>query len=185
LGATTPTVGSKTSAASIPVVIASDQAAVTVTNSTATSLKASVIGTVSHNAAAPVASSQLGVVPVIYNASSPTLTEGYQGLMSANLAGAIRTTQGPGDAASATVTQVTSSTGSVTLKAANAARIGLSIYNDSTQVLYVKFGSGASSTTYTVKMVAGSYYEAPYGYTGIAAGIWASANGFAYVTETY
>ena len=51
------------------------------------------------------------------------------------------------------------------------------------QILYVKFGTTASATSYTVKMVADAYYEVPFGYTGRIDGIWASANGNARVTE--
>ena len=63
----------------------------------------------------------------------------------------------------------------------NAARKGATIHNDSTQILYVKFGTTASATSYTVKMVADAYYEVPFGYTGRIDGIWASANGNARV----
>ena len=87
---------------------------------------------------------------------------------------------------SGTTTQVASSATNVTLKASNAARTGLSVFNDSTQILYLKLGATATSTSYMVKMAAGSYWELPLGralYTGIVDGIWASANGNAYVTE--
>jgi hypothetical protein len=58
------------------------------------------------------------------------------------------------------------------------------IFNDSTQVLYIKFGATASATSYTVQVAAGGYYELPMPvYTGIIDGIWASANGNARVTE--
>jgi hypothetical protein len=81
------------------------------------------------------------------------------------------------------VTQVASSATNVTLKALNAARRGLTIFNDSTQVLYLKLGATASTTSYTVKVASQGYYEVPSDYTGIVDGIWAAANGFAYVTE--
>jgi hypothetical protein len=72
----------------------------------------------------------------------------------------------------------------VTLQASNANRRQLVVVNDSTAVLYLKYGSGASATSYTVKLAAGDYWEMPLpAYTGIVTGIWASANGFAYVTE--
>lgn len=92
---------------------------------------------------------------------------------------------GPGGqlATTATCTSVASSAASVTLKALNASRLGLTIENDSTQVLYVKFGTTAAATDYTVKMVAGAYYEVPFNYTGRIDGLWSSANGAAYVTE--
>jgi len=86
--------------------------------------------------------------------------------------------------ASAVVSAVASSATNVTLKAANVNRKGLCISNDSTAVLYVKFGATASATSYTVKMAAGGYYEMAFPcYTGIVDGIWASANGSAYITE--
>ena len=86
-------------------------------------------------------------------------------------------------AATSAVTQVTSSATTVTLKASNTARKGLTVMNDSTAILYLKLGATASATSYTVKMAAGAYYELPFGYSGVVDGIWASANGFAYVTE--
>jgi len=86
--------------------------------------------------------------------------------------------------ASPTVTQVASSASNVTLKASNGSRKGLLIFNDSTAILRVKFGATASSTSYTVQIAAGGYYEMPQPvYTGLVDGIWAAANGNAYVTE--
>lgn len=83
----------------------------------------------------------------------------------------------------ATVTSVASSATSVTLLAASARR-GATIYNDSTQVLYMKFGITASNTSYTVQLASGDYWEMPYPiYTGRIDGIWASANGNARITE--
>jgi hypothetical protein len=86
-------------------------------------------------------------------------------------------------ASTGTLANVASSASSVTLLASNANRLGATIHNDSTQILYVKFGTTASATSYTVKMVADAYYEVPFGYTGRIDGIWASANGNARVTE--
>lgn len=83
----------------------------------------------------------------------------------------------------ATLSNVSGSASSVTLLASNANRRGATIQNDSSAVLYVKFGATASTTSYTVKMVADSYYEIPFGYTGIIDGIWASATGSARITE--
>ena len=82
-----------------------------------------------------------------------------------------------------TLSNVASSATSVTLLAANSGRRGATIYNDSTQVLYVKFGTTASNTSYTVQMAANAYYEIPFQHTGRIDGIWASANGNARVTE--
>ena len=86
-------------------------------------------------------------------------------------------------AGTATLSNVAGSASSVTLLASNTARTGATIQNDSSVVLYVKFGATASTTSYTVKMAADSYYEVPFGYTGVIDGIWASATGSARVTE--
>lgn len=90
-----------------------------------------------------------------------------------------------GGSAAATVTQVTSSATSVTLKAANTARKGLVITNDSTSLLLVKFGATASATSYTLPLPAGqtTYIAEANVYPGVVDGIWTTANGFAYVTE--
>lgn len=84
-------------------------------------------------------------------------------------------------------TSVTSSVpGSVTnsnFLPSNGIRLGATIYNDSTALLYVKLGAVASTTDYTVKLFPLSYYEIPYGYTGQIDGIWNSANGFARIDE--
>jgi len=61
--------------------------------------------------------------------------------------------------------------------------LGRTIFNDSTQVLYVKYGATASASSYTVQIAAGGYYEFPRPiYAGQVDGIWASANGSARLT---
>lgn len=86
----------------------------------------------------------------------------------------------------ATVTRVASSATSVTLKALNSGRRTLAIYNESTAVLYVKFGTTASATDYTVQLASGGYYESPQPcFRGRVDGIWSAANGAAQVTEGF
>lgn len=86
-------------------------------------------------------------------------------------------------AATAATTRVPSSATAVTLLAMNTARNQATIYNESTQVLYIKFGAGASTTDYTLPIAGSGYYEFPVRYGGEITGIWASANGFAQLTE--
>lgn len=82
------------------------------------------------------------------------------------------------------VTSVASSASSVSLLASNANRRAATIYNDSSADLYVKFGATASSSSFTVKMAANSYFEFPQPcYTGAVDGIWGSATGAARLTE--
>lgn len=86
-------------------------------------------------------------------------------------------------AGTAALTNVASSLSNQTLLAANANRLGAAIYNDSTANLFVKLGATASSTSFTLKMAAGGYYEVPFQYTGQIDGLWDAANGAARVTE--
>lgn len=85
-------------------------------------------------------------------------------------------------AATATLANVSGSASSVTLQGSNAARLAVEVYNDSSAVLYVKYGSVASSTSFTKQLQAGESFREEL-YTGIITGIWASATGAARVTE--
>lgn len=94
----------------------------------------------------------------------------------------LKTSQGTSTSSSTAVTQVASSASSVTLLAANTSRKEVVVYNDSTQVLYVKYGTTASTSSYTVQLNPGDTLVEDR-YNGRIDGIWASANGNAYVTE--
>lgn len=88
-----------------------------------------------------------------------------------------------GASTTATRTDVASSATSVTVLALNASRKGATIFNDSTSIVYLKFGTTASATDFTAKLFPGDYYEIPFSFSGRIDGIWASANGSARVTE--
>jgi hypothetical protein len=87
---------------------------------------------------------------------------------------------------SATNSSVADAATSQTILASNASRKGFSIYNDSSQAAYVKFGSTASTTDFTMKLSPYGFYEM-FGdclYTGIITAIWASdSSGSARVAE--
>lgn len=87
--------------------------------------------------------------------------------------------------ATGTLTSVTSSASDGTILAANTSRKGVLIDNESTAVLYLLFAVGTSSTSnYSIRVPSGGNFSFnPGEYTGIIKGIWASANGFARVTE--
>lgn len=93
--------------------------------------------------------------------------------------------EGGGSSASdtATLSNVTGATSSTTLLAANTSRLGAIIFNDSTARLFVKFGSTASDTSFTVRLDPLEYYEVPFSYRGIITGIWSDALGAARMTE--
>lgn len=86
-------------------------------------------------------------------------------------------------APTATLSNVSGSATSVTVLASNTGRLGATVVNDSTAVLYLNFGGTASTTSYTYKMNPAAVVEVPFGYTGILTGLWASATGAARVTE--
>lgn len=81
------------------------------------------------------------------------------------------------------LTNVAGSATNVTLLASNTARISAVMYNDSTQIAYVKYGTTASSTSFTVPLASGVYYEVVGGYTGQIDAVWVSANGNMRITE--
>ena len=87
-------------------------------------------------------------------------------------------------ATSSSVVSVARNAASTTILAANGYRNGASIFNDSNAVLYLRLSAGtASSTSYSTKLGAQSYFEVPTKYSGVITGIWASAGiGNAYVT---
>lgn len=83
-----------------------------------------------------------------------------------------------------TVTQVAASTTAVTLAVANGSRHGLTVYNNtSLNVLRLRLGPGASTTSFSVSIPSGGYWELPPGYSGEVSGVWAAATGNALVTE--
>jgi epidermal growth factor receptor substrate 15 len=82
-----------------------------------------------------------------------------------------------------TSTSVAGNASSVQLLAANASRRGATLFNDSTAVMYVKLGTTASATSFTVRLLANAYYEVPFSYNGRIDGIWVSATGNCRLTE--
>lgn len=88
-------------------------------------------------------------------------------------------------ASTSTLTNVSSSASSVSVLSSNSGRKGALFFNDSTALLYLKFGTTASTTSFTVQIPSGGYYEMPGPkiYSGAIDGIWASANGTLRVTE--
>lgn len=100
--------------------------------------------------------------------------------------------QGAGDpsqssASNGSTVAVASSATPVTIKAANANRVAVTVANDSTAILYILLGAGTvSATNYTYAIPAKGTTAADRtisGYTGIITGIWSAANGNALVTE--
>ena len=81
------------------------------------------------------------------------------------------------------VTTVASSSTNVQLLPANASRISAKIFNDSTEILYVKEGSLSSTSSFTWQLLSGEAVVIN-DYSGLITGIWSAANGDAKITET-
>jgi hypothetical protein len=167
------TAGQKVAAQSLPVVLASDI-------------------TINVNLPAGAATDAgLGAIVTAIGASNTLLSSLVtgQGTGNASLAAiaasnaTIAANTTPAAPATATVSSVAAAIASTLLLAANAVRKGAMVYNDSAAEMYLKMGTGASATSFSVDMLPGSYYEVPYGYTGVLHGIWALATGSARVTE--
>jgi hypothetical protein len=82
-----------------------------------------------------------------------------------------------------TVTSVAAAVADTSLFVLNANRMGAAVTNDSTALLYLKLGTGASPTSHTVQIPRGGYYEIPFGYLGPVNGYWTAATGSARCTE--
>jgi hypothetical protein len=85
------------------------------------------------------------------------------------------TTSLMGNSAS-TRTDVARSATSVVILSSSAVRQGAMIFNDSNANLFLRFGSANATTSdFSIKMGAGSYFEVPFQYLGQITGIWQSA----------
>ena len=80
---------------------------------------------------------------------------------------------------STVVTSMAAGTSAVTLLSALSTRRRALIFNDANTVLYLKLGTGASSTSFTVKVDPDGLFELPTlpVYTGDITGVWAAPVG--------
>lgn len=91
----------------------------------------------------------------------------------------------PRPAPTSTTSRVSDQATAVTCLAANADRAGAEFVNDSTEISYLKKGSSASATDFTVRLMPQDYYFQEDGYVGLYSCIWANnASGAMQVTET-
>jgi hypothetical protein len=87
---------------------------------------------------------------------------------------------------SAVVARVEASATSVPLRASNVNRRGLTIYNDCDSPLLIKYGAGATPTSFTTRVPGFWTWEMPHRiYTGLVEGMWEEEvpDGAAQVTE--
>lgn len=85
---------------------------------------------------------------------------------------------------SAEVSSITGSTGSSVLSYSDDNRLRVSFFNHSSAALFLKFGDGASTTDFSVKLSSGSYYETVTPtHTGSITGMWDAAVGSVKITK--
>lgn len=153
------------------------------TGSDANSLRVGLSNIFATTQNASVPANPIAIGGVGASAAPSAVTTGNHSRVWLDLNGAVINTPRP--STSGGPANVAGSATSVTLIASNVLRKGFTIFNDSSALLYVKFGATASSTSHHVQMVALSYYESPAGFTynGVIDGIWASATGSARIGE--
>ncbi len=91
----------------------------------------------------------------------------------------------PAEADTPDITRVTASTSSVLIKAANTNRLELILFNDSNKDAFVKYGTTATSTSFTALMPPSSHYFIDLArYTGRVDAIWKTGvSGAMQITE--
>ena len=119
----------------------------------------------------------------LFDTTLPTYTNGDAAVMHASVNGELLTLERKPDTSA--VTSVAAAAASVSLLAANPSRRGATFFNDSASAnLFVKLGTTASATSFTVMVPPSGYYEVPSpAYTGAIDGIWSAAVGAARITE--
>lgn len=129
----------------------------------------------------------------IRQTSAPNVTPSYMGQImdSAGNARGANVTAGnalevaPGGTSGGALTSVASSATTVSILASNTSRTGAVFFNESTAICYLAFAATASTTTYTVQIAAGGFYEIPSlpMWQGAVSAIWSAANGSLRITE--
>lgn len=194
----TPALGQALAAASVPVVLTAAQittltplTSVTVTQATGTNLHTVIdSGTISLPTGASTSALQTtgntslaSIDAGIPAALGSTTSANSMPVVIASDQAAIPTSA-PASSTS-TLTSVAAAASSTSLLALNTSRKQATFFNDSTAILYLKLGTTASTTSYTVQIPSNGYYELPgiSVYTGAIQGIWSSATGNVRITE--
>ncbi len=87
-------------------------------------------------------------------------------------------------AATSAVTSVAQATSNTVILSSNPNRVFASIYNNSGQKMFIKLGTTASNSSYSIQLMPNSYWEVPNDWTGEIDALWSgSGSGAALVTE--
>ncbi len=131
-----------------------------------------VTGTVTANQGTPAAVANAWPIMVTDGTDTAEVVNAAPGAgafgLVVRIAGSVPTTFA--QPATSTVTSVAVAVASTVILASNANRMGAILYNVD-GMTYVKFGTTASNTSFTVRLTANSYYEVPFPvYTGVIEG---------------
>lgn len=146
--------GQQLMTASVPVTIASNQSAISVTTNALGSATGGTAGTQSDLSGA------------VYNSSPITLTTGQQAALQSDVNGYLKTNDANSSAilalmkmATGTITTPTLTASSSTLLALNAARKGFSIFNTTLFPIYLAVAATATAAAFTIRVAGNSFYE--------------------------
>jgi hypothetical protein len=81
------------------------------------------------------------------------------------------------------LSSVSVTTSNTSVIASNTSRKGLLIQNEGTATAYIVLGGTATTTSYSVQIATGGYYELPFSYTGAVSGITSTGTAQLRVTE--
>lgn len=139
-------------------------------------------GTSNVDESAFVAGSGLGTPMMgLYETAPTSLTNGQVGLVGLTatrqmkVSGSLSIT--PTAAGTATLSSVAESASSVNVLAANANRLGAILFNDSAAACYIKYGTTASASSKTDRLLSRQTYVVPFSYTGRIDAIWDTVPG--------
>ena len=128
-------------------------------------------------------SPDMGVVGGYTTTLAPTYTSGQINPLSLDGYGNLRTVSITNKASTSVVTSVPAAVTNTVVLTPNQNRIFASFYNNGAKTMYIKLGTGASTSVYTIQLFSGSYWEVPQDYQGEIDAVWGSASGNALVTE--
>lgn len=183
-GSSAVVTGTGASGAGIPRVTVANDSNIIVSQATAANLNATVVGTATDNTTNSTA--KLPVMAAKANTSAPSWTDGNMVPLSTDTSGNLRVTGNVtvDKSSTSTITSVAGSTSNTSILASNTSRILATVYNGTNKTMYLALASTASTSSYTIQMDAGSYWELPITYTGAISAVWANGvSGNALVTE--
>lgn len=143
-----------------------------------------IAGQYDHNSSTTPSGKGQYMLPAVATATWAAVGEGKLAHLSVDLEGNLRVKQD--NRVTVSLANVSQSATNTTIANSNTARQGMIVHNDSTDTLYIKFGTTASATSYTYKVAPDSTLEIAscFGYTGQIDGIWsAGGSGAARVTD--